>query len=302
MKNNTKVNILARFALFGAAFIWGSSFFIMKNTVDVLPTYFLLAIRFTLACIFLALIFYKRLKVINKQYIISGLIIGTCLFLAYYTQTLGITETSPGKNAFLTATYCIIVPFLFWVTNRTRPDKSNFFAAFLCLMGIGLVSLTEGLHIGFGDFFTLIGGFFFAAHMVAVALFAKDKDPIVITIIQFGFCAVFSWILGISFETFPSVSLWTPDLLLGMFYLVFFATAIALLLQTIGQKYTNPSTASIILSLESVFGVVCSMIFYGEKLTGKLTLGFLFIFLAVIISETKLSFLKPIFTCKKIKI
>lgn len=301
MKNDTKIRIWARCALFGAALIWGSSFFIMKNTVDVLPPYYLLAIRFSIACVFLAFIFHKKLRLVNRAYLIRSFIIGLCLFFAYYTQTLGITQTTPGKNAFLTATYCIIVPFLFWITNKTRPDKSNFIAALLCVFGIGLVSLTEGLHIGFGDLFTLIGGFFYAAHMVAVATLARDKDPILITILQFGFCGIFSWIFGLSFETFPSNSLWTGDLIWGMLYLIFFATATALLLQIIGQKYTHPSTAAIILSLESVFGVLCSVIFYGEMLTSKLVLGFLLIFTAVIISETKFSFLKPIFACKKIE-
>lgn len=298
MKNRT-TNIFARCALLGAALIWGSSFFIMKNTVEILPPNFLLAIRFSISCIFLAIIFFKRLKLINKEYIKSSIVISLCLFVAYYTQTLGITDTTPGKNAFLTATYCVIVPFLFWLVNKTKPDKSNFAAAVLCIAGIGLVSLTQGLHIRYGDLLTLVGGFFFAAHMVAVAKLARDKDPFVLTILQFGFSAVYSWIMGFATETLPKASDFSVDLLASMIYLVFFATAAALLLQNIGQKYTHPGTASILLSLESVFGVIFSVIFYGEKLTLQLAAGFIFIFLAVVISETKLSFLKPLFTSRK---
>ena len=61
------------------------------------------------------------------------------LFLAYYTQTVGITDTTPGKNAFLTAVYCVLVPFLFWAVDKARPDKFNIIAAVLCIAGIGLV-------------------------------------------------------------------------------------------------------------------------------------------------------------------
>ncbi|MFR2503614.1 MAG: EamA family transporter [Coprobacillus cateniformis] len=77
-----------------------------------------------------------------------------------------------------------------------------------------------------------------------------------------------------------------------MFYLAFFATAVTMVCQTIGQKYTSECNASLILSLESVFGVAFSVIFYGEILTLKVILGFILIFIAIIISETKLSFLK----------
>lgn len=297
MKKATKVHAGAKCALFGAALIWGSSFFIMKNAVSSIPPNFLLAIRFTIACLFLAVIFHKKLKLINADYIKSGLLIGLCLFLAYYMQTVGLTDTTPGKNAFLTAVYCIIVPFLYWIVKKARPDLWNFIAALLCIIGIGLVSLTNGYKIEPGDAFTLIGGFFFAAHLVTVCIFSHGKDPILITILQFGFCAVFSWGFGLVFETMPAWSKWNSGMIAEMLYLTFFATAAALLLQNIGQKYTNPSAAAIILSLESVFGVVFSVLFYGEKLTMKLTIGFIIIFAAIFISETKLSFIKS--ACKK---
>ncbi|SHI36240.1 DMT family transporter [Parasporobacterium paucivorans] len=290
MKSEKNIKIGARLSLFAAALIWGSSFFIMKNTTEVLPSNYLLSIRFTVACIFLCIVFRKKLPGINAEYIRGTLVIGAFLFVAYFTQTIGITGTTPGKNAFLTSIYCVMVPFLFWFVRKKRPEMSNFIAAVLCLGGIGLVSLTEGLRIGFGDAFTIIGGFFYAAHMVAVAVFGKNRDPVLITILQFAYCSVFSWITTFIFEDIPPVSVWSGGLVLDMVYLAFFATAIALLLQNIGQKYTNPSAASIILSLESVFGVLFSVMLYGESVTPKLLGGFLLIFISIVISETKISF------------
>ncbi len=284
--------MLPKLALFLAAFIWGSSFFIMKDTVDVFPPYILLAFRFTIASILLSIVFFKKLRQISLDYIWKSGVIGLFLFLGYSTQTIGITGTTPGKNAFLTAIYCVIVPFLFWAVDRSRPDIYNFMAAIVCISGIGLVSLRGDFSIGFGDAFTLLGGFLYAGHLVAVAKLGKGKDPIILTILQFGFAALLSWSMGLTFEEFPTT--WETGNIIGLLYLAVFATAVGLLFQNIGQKWTHPSAAAIILSLESVFGVMFSVIFYGERLSLRLLIGFVLIFIAVIISETKLSFIRDI--------
>ena len=274
----------AKLALLLATIIWGSSFIIMKNAVDQIPTPYLLGIRFSVAAVLLAVIFSKRLKQINKEYLWQSAIIGLCLYLAYFVQTLGLARTTPGKNAFLTAVYCIIVPFLYWIVDRKRPKKSNVIAAFLCVAGIGLVSLTSRFTMGLGDVLTLLGGFFYAAHIVVVAKFGKDKDMFVVTTLQFAYCALYAGITSLILRPEMSLavsgSLWT-----ALAYLAVACTAVALLLQNLGQKYTPPASASLILSLESVFGVIFSVLFYDEKLTGRIIAGFGLIFAAILISE-----------------
>lgn len=282
------IGILPKLALFSAAFIWGSSFFIMKNTVDIYPPFFVISFRVTVSFIFLSIIFWKKYREINFDYLWKGAVIGFFLFMGYCSQTIGITDTTPGKNAFLTAIYCVIVPFLFWIVDKSKPDIYNFMAAIICIAGIGMVSLTGNFTIGFGDAYTLVGGFLFASHIVAVAKLGKGKDAIIITILQFGYASIFSWIAGLTLEPFPPE--WSMDSLGVFIYLSVVVTAIAFLFQNIGQKYTHPSAAAIILSLESVFGVLFSVIFYKEQLTLRLIIGFILIFAAVIISETKLSF------------
>lgn len=289
MERQNKISLAAKAALFAAALIWGSSFVVVKDTMDAIPPNYLLAVRFTIGCIVLAVIFHKRLKNLNKDYMVKGAVIGICLFIAYSTQTIGITDTTPGKNAFLTAVYCVIVPFLFWAVNKTKPDIYNIAAAVLCLGGIGMVSLTSGFSVRMGDALTLLGGFFFALHMVMVAKLAHDKDPVLISILQFGYAAVISWIVTIVFETPPTAI--SGSIVGSLLFLSIGCTAVALLLQNIGQKYTHPASASIILSLESVFGIFFSVLVYGEQLTGRLVAGFVLIFTAIIVSETKLRFL-----------
>ena len=288
--NDTLKRILPKFALFSAALIWGSSFFIVKNTVDIFPTNFLLAIRFTIGCLLLCVLFPKKLTQLNRTCLWQGIVLGLLIFTAYCIQTIGLTDTTPGKNAFLTAAYCILVPFLYWITDKRRPDLYNFSAAFLCLAGTGLVSFDGSFSMRFGDAMTLISALFFAAHIVAGARFGGKSDPILLTILQFGTAAVCSWVLGFTTETFPKEI--PLNAALGLLYLAVFATTIALLLQNIGLKYADPTSGAILLSLESVFGVLFSMLFYQERLTLRLGAGFLLIFIAVILSETKLSFLR----------
>ncbi len=282
---------LAKIAMLAATIIWGSSFLVVKNTVDVFPPNLLIASRFTLGCLILSIVFHKRLKKIDKGYLVSGLIIGVFLYLAFAFQTTGIQTTNPGKNAFLTAIYCVVVPFLFWIVARRKPDIFNVLAAVVCIVGIGLVSLTSNFTISPGDALSLVGGVLFACHIVSIARCAEGRDPILLTIMQFGVAAILAWIVSLTTETF-SVADITPEGVGGLLYLAVFSTSVGLLLQNIGQKYVHASAAAIILSLESVFGVIFSVIFYGEQLTLRLVLGFALIFLAVVISETKLSFLR----------
>ena len=90
------------------------------------------------------------------------------MYLGYIFQTYGLTHTTPGKKRFLTAVYCVIVPFLVWLLYKQKPDKYNITAAFLCLLGIGLVSLKGDFSIGIGDLLTLVGGVFFALQVVTL--------------------------------------------------------------------------------------------------------------------------------------
>lgn len=289
MNITAKKSLFAKFALFGATLIWGSSFVLMKTTVDSIAPCYLLAIRFSIAFLLLGGIFYKKLALITKEYIWQGAIIGFLLFSAFCVQTYGLTGTTPGKNAFLSTVYCVIVPFLFWIVDKNKPDVYNIIAALLCIVGIGFVSLTGDFSIQQGDFLSICCGLLFASHIVFVSKYNKTKDAILLTILQFGFAAIYSFIGAILFETPPTTI--PMDAIKTILYLAVFATAIALCLQNVGQKYTHPSAASIILTLESIFGVLFSVWLYGERLTLRLITGFVLIFISILISETKLSFL-----------
>lgn len=290
MNKKPMIQRLAKPMLFSAALIWGSSFLLMKNSLDSLPVQYLLAFRFTIGTALTALICWNRWKKMTRDYLWRGAVVGACLYMAYNLQTYGLELTTPSKNAFLTAVYCVLVPFLSWLVVKLKPDRYNIIAAVLCVAGVGFVSLEGDLTVNAGDALTLCGAVFFAAHIVAVAKLSPGKDIYLLTTFQFAFFALYAWIGGALTETFPTQL--GGDVLLSLAYLGVMATCVALLFQNVGQVNSDPASASVILSLESVFGVIFSVIFYGDPVTAKLLLGFALIFVAVLCSETKFSFLR----------
>jgi len=286
------MKLLAKPMLFFAALVWGTSFFIMKNTLDVLPVYYLLVFRFLPAAALLSLVFWNKWKLFTWDYLWRGAVVGGCLFSAYAVQTFGLTMTTPSKNAFLTSVYCVLVPFLTWLVVKKKPDRYNILAALLCVAGVGFVSLNESLSINLGDLLTLLCAVFYAAHIVAVEKLSPGKDIGLITVFQFAFVALYAAVGAVLTEEFPAQAMGRTDVLLTLAYLCVMCTTVALLFQNVGQIWSDPASASVILSLESVFGVLFSVLFYGDPVTGRLLLGFALIFVAVVCSETKFSFLR----------
>lgn len=291
--SESRMRRLAKPLLFLAAFIWGTSFFLMKNTLDFVPTFWLLTFRFATGALLLGLLCWRKWPArFTRDYLWRGGLFGGLLFAAYTTQTFGLTGTTPSKNAFLTATYCVLVPFLSWRIFRHRPDRYNLVAAFLCISGVGLVSLSGELTITWGDGLSLFSALFYALHIVAVNRLSGERDIYLLTVIQFASTALLSLSCGLLLQPFPAGIFTQPGVLLPLMYLCVMATTVALLCQNVGQVWSDPSSASVILSLESVFGVLFSILFYGDPMTPRLLAGFGLIFIAVLCSETKFSFLK----------
>ncbi len=279
--------------LFLAAIIWGSAFVVVKESVNSIPTNWLLFMRFGIAALFLSAVFWKRLKKIDEKHIMGSLWVAVTLYIAYIWQTVAIKYTSPGKNAFITAAYCVIVPFLMWLFYKRKPDKFNITAAIICIIGIGLTAVnpSELTNINKGDRLTLVCALFFALQIIAIERAVKNCDPVVITILQFAFGAIFALISALTLEQPPAE--FGKNEILCTLYLGIMSSGVATLFQIVGQKLAKSQTsAAIILSLESVFGVLFSVLFGYEKPTVIMMIGFMLIFTAVVISETKLKFLR----------
>jgi drug/metabolite transporter (DMT)-like permease len=281
-------SFLPKAALLAATIIWGSSFFIMKETVESIQPTLLLAIRFSVAFVIMAVVFAKRLKKLDRGHLIAGCSAGVFLFLAYTLQTYGLKGTTPGKNAFLTAVYCVIVPFLYWPIEKKRPGADNILSALLCITGIGLIAVdfSEGFSVGYGDILTLAGGLMYAFHMIVLSKGSAGRDPFIITTVQFGSVALLCFISTLVLDGAPRLPQLGVGEITSLAYLAVMCTCVALLMQSWGQKYTHPSSASIILSLESVFGALFSAVFYHEKPSAQVICGFITVFASVLLSET----------------
>ncbi|MGK0465882.1 DMT family transporter [Clostridium sp.] len=291
MKNiNKKKSILADMSLLLVALMWGGGFIAVKGALDSVTPFYIMAMRFGISVIIMLVIFRKKIKNITINELKIGTLVGLLLFLGFAAQTVGMKYTTAGKNAFLTGTNVVIVPFLYWVISKKRPDSYSLVSAFLCFIGIGMLTLDGGIHIGLGDGLTLICAVFFAAHIVSVGVFIEKVDAISLVIIQLGVAAVFSIIAALIYEPIPQAL--NSGAIFAIGYLAIFSTMIAFIIQNVAQKYTTPTHAAIILCLESVIGSILSVILLNEIFTSKMVLGALTIFIAIITTETKWNFLK----------
>lgn len=281
----TKRELLADGILLLTALIWGSAFAIVKNTLDSFSPSAIIAMRYTIATAITGVVFKKHLRSLTRADVVRGAAVGLFLYCAYIVQTIGLQYTTAGKNAFLTAIYVLLVPFGCFFLFRQRLRRANFLAAAMMVAGIGLLSLDgEGGGLNVGDMLTLVCGVLFAAHIIAVERCQKRTNPYALIVLQFAFCAVFAFLYYVLFERDLPLS-FTRGSVGGLLYLAVFSTTIAMSLQNIGQSMAPASHASILLSLESVFGVIFSCIILGETVTTKMAAGFVIIFAAVLVSE-----------------
>jgi drug/metabolite transporter (DMT)-like permease len=292
-----KKSLYGDLALLFVAIVWGSGFVVTKNSLESMTPLYMNAGRFTISTILMMVVFWKRLKSMSKQNLKAGLIIGLFLYLGFAAQTIGLQFTTASSQAFLTGTNVIMVPFIYWFIKNRKPDNFEMTAAFLTLIGIGMITLNQGLKINSGDMLTLLCALLFAGHIVSVGCFTEDNDPIILTVLQLGVAAVLSIISAIIFEPTPQVI--SSGAALGVLYLGVFSTLIAFLLQNLAQKYTSPTHAAIIMSLESVFGTLLAVILLGEIFTLQMLFGCLVIFGAIITAETKWMFLREKFWRKE---
>ncbi|NLA86924.1 MAG: DMT family transporter, partial [Clostridiales bacterium] len=261
---DNKMN-LGRAALFLATLIWGISFVLMDLALNNVSTLYILTFRFLGAAVILLLAGFRKLKKLSWRYVGSGALMGAALFTAYAFQTYGLMRTTPGKNAFLTAAYCIIVPFLYWFANKKRPDKYNIMAAVIGLAGVGLISLNSSYRLGLGDGLTLIGAFFLAVHIIVTNKVVENRSVVLLTMVQFAVAGIIAGALALIFEPFPQNI--PPATVWNLVFMAVASTALCIFLQVYGQKPPPPSQASVIMTFEAPFGAAASVIICGEALS-----------------------------------
>jgi len=282
--------------LFFVAFFWGTGFVVTKIALELFTTVQLLFIRFLIASAVSLILFNKSMRTVTKSDVNAGFIMGLLLAAGYVFQTYGLEGTTAGNSAFLTGTNVVMVPFFFWLITKKKPGKNNVVAAALMFLGIMLLTVDFDNFGKFNlwDFLTFLCAISFAWQVVATGIFARDKDPIVISTLQLLTCTAIFFVMGL-IERQPIV--FTAKGALSMAYLGLVTTMLCFLMQTIGQKYTSTTHAAIILSLEAVIGSLFGVLFLQEKYSLVTMFAFVIIFLAVITAEAGYDWL----LCKKKK-
>ena len=284
--------------LFLTALIWGVAFVAQSVAMDYIGPYTFNAVRSLLGgivlvpCVFL---FGQKKKSVKDEVpskgtaidrpgdmITGGLLCGIMLFLSTTLQQVGIQYTTVAKAGFITALYIILVPIL-GIFLKKRVSFQIWISVVIAIIGLYLLCMKGSFYLGQGDFLMLVCSLCFALHILVIDHFTDKVGGVKLSCIQFFVCGLLSCILMFLFEK-PAVSdilsAWLPIVYAGVF-----SSGVAYTLQIIGQKGTDPTIASLILSLESVVSVLAGWIILGQSLTPREILGCLLMFGAIILAQ-----------------
>ncbi len=294
-----KQSLLGNVLLLITAIIWGAAFVAQKIGVVELGTFTLTSVRFFISGVALlpfALIRNKKrrldaqragesgaLTVTEKKSLIwGGVICGVCLMLATVTQQYGLKYTSAGKAGFITALYILFVP-VFRFFGGKKASIMVWLSVLAALAGLYLLCITEGFSVNKGDLFTLLCAAIFSVHILVVDRVSPHTDGVTMSCIQFFVASLTAAIPMLIIEkTAFSVILagWAPLLYLGII-----SGGIGYTLQILGQQRTEPTVASLIMSLESVFAAISGAVFLSESLRGREIIGCVIVFAAILVSQ-----------------
>ena len=286
--------------LLTASFFWGSTFVAQEIAAKTyhIGAYSYQSVRMIIGSfVLLPLIFlmthfskkngtYKKAdRKDKKTLIIGGIICGTILCIAACLQQLAIADkgTNSGKIAFITTTYILIVPIIYFFFGNKIKLKV-IIAALMGVVGLYFISVkAEDFSISKGDLLGIACALFFSAHILVIDHFGPKVDGVKLSSLQFLVCGIEAAIPAILLEkTDISVilSCWGPILYAGVF-----SCGVAYTCQILGQQNANPTIASILMSLEAVFGILTGVVILGNIPTTRETIGCVIMFMAIIISQ-----------------
>ena len=289
--------------LLTAALIWGLAFVAQRAGMDYVGPLTFNCSRFTLSV--LVLIPVVRLmdrsakkeqqnsgaeklspeeeKRQKRTLLKAGIVCGFVLAIASSLQQIGLVSTSAGKTGFITALYIVLVP-VFSIILKQRPGLKCWIGVALGTVGLYFLCITSSFSIAPGDLIVLIGAGFWAAHILVIDHFLpKVSNPVRMSLYQFAVVMVVSFIGALIFEKVTVsalISCAVPILYAGIL-----SGGVGYTFQILGQKHTNPTVASLILSLESVFGAIFGFLILREVMSARELAGCILMFIAIIISQ-----------------
>lgn len=286
--------------LFITAVIWGVAFVAQSAGMDYVGPYTFNAVRCLLGgivlipCVFFLTRSAKKeqkkdgtaskMPVMDrpKDLLIGGLICGFMMFVSTTLQQVGIAYTTVAKAGFITALYIIIVPIL-GIFLKRKAGLKIWISVVIALVGLYLLCMKGSLSLSKGDFLILICSICFAIHIMVVDHFTEKVSGTKLSCIQFLFAGALSSVLMFLFEEPHWADIgaaWLPICYAGIL-----SCGVPYTFQIIGQRGTDPTIASLILSLESVVSVLAGWILLGETLSPREILGCVLMFGAIILAQ-----------------
>mgnify|MGYP002678662802 FL=1 len=274
--------------------IWGTAFVAQSEGMNYVEPFTYNAMRTLLGGVVLipVIILFRFLDKRNgkektscslKNTVTGGICCGIVLFIASSFQQLGIAQTTAGKAGFVTALYIVIVPLIGIFLHKKMPLRMWLFIA-IALAGFWLLCIKQDIGISSGDLLVFFGAIFFAVHITVIDFFnEKNTDGVLMSCIQFFTAGLLMLICMFIFEkpTIPNIVGAGGTIL----YAGIMSCGVAYTLQILGQKHTNPTLATMLMSLESVFAALSGWLILGEKLSIKEFFGCVLIFAAVILAQ-----------------
>lgn len=263
--------------------IWGGGFVASDMALDSFLPFQIMTIRFFLATLLMGIASIRELKKFRKEELRAGVLMGCALFIGFAFQIIGLQYTTPSKNAFLTATNVVIVPFISFVIYRKRVSLNGIIGALLAIVGVGILSLEKDFSVGIGDGLTLVCAVGFAFQIFLTSEYVIKYRAAVLNFVQMLTAFVLSFFcMIVSGQTNFII---TNRGISSIIYLGVVSTTITYLIQTACQKYVDETKAAIILSMESVFGTFFSVLILSEEITMRMVIGCILILTAVTISN-----------------
>ena len=276
-----------------ATLLWGSTFVAQSTGMDYIGPFTFLAVRNVMGAAFLFALsfvtdrFIKDGKTTNERWTDpklwkAALLCGTPLFLAAALQQMGIVNTDPGKSGFLTAMYIVFVP-IFGIFLKRKPSKWIPVSVVLGIVGLYFLSCVGVTSISPSDLLLIGCAIVYAIQILCIDIFASDLDSVRLNCLCCAVTSILAAIVTLFAETptWEAVnSCWGPLLYAGIL-----SSGIAFTLQIAGQKHVEPSTASLLMSLESVFAVLSGWLVLGDVLNLWESIGCVLIFAAIMISQ-----------------
>ncbi|MFR7984809.1 MAG: DMT family transporter [Clostridia bacterium] len=276
------------------ALIWGSSFVAQRAGMEYIGPFTFNGIRSLIGGLVLIPVIFLFSKEKNaelteaekkagkKTLLLGGILCGIVLFAASSLQQIGMVYTTAGKAGFITALYIVLVPIL-GVFIRKKVKPMVWLCVILAVAGLYLLCMTDGLSLGRGDLLVLLCAFAFSIHILVIDYFAPRTDGVALSCIQFFVCGILSLFPMFLAETpvwFAILDCWIPILYAGVL-----SCGVAYTLQILAQKHTDPTVASLLLSLESVFAAIAGAIILHEQLAPRELAGCVLMFAAIIIAQ-----------------